>query len=174
MAKLLSEFPEGLDVMDVPVGTGRFLELYTQRGDRFFGVDISRDMIQIANKETERFPDLDVRFAVRPAHKLPVVEESIDLLVSCRFFGMLTPDYGRKVMKEFSRVLRAGGTVILYSSYSDAPSETSAEIGANVIGNFSEARLRDFLSGEGFKVVSKYPIESDSSGNYAFFTLVSV
>ena len=46
VARLLRNGP----VIDCPVGTGRFVELYRSRGLDFLGVDVSDDMLRIARE----------------------------------------------------------------------------------------------------------------------------
>ncbi len=48
VARWLDGAPRGSTVLDAPVGTGRFLELYAERGLRCLGVDCSADMLAIA------------------------------------------------------------------------------------------------------------------------------
>ena len=54
IAGILEMVREGSSVLDVPVGTGRFFELYAGRGFDVTGMDISRDMLEKADQERLR------------------------------------------------------------------------------------------------------------------------
>jgi SAM-dependent methyltransferase len=45
---LISELPGGSEILDCPVGTGRFLHAYIANNHRFIGMDISGDMLYVA------------------------------------------------------------------------------------------------------------------------------
>lgn len=42
---MISELPEGSEILDCPVGTGRFLHAYVAHKHKFIGMDISGDML---------------------------------------------------------------------------------------------------------------------------------
>src|SRR5690606_34648470 len=46
--ELLAPFPDGCAVLDVPFGTGRFVDMYLAKGMAVYGVDISEDMLATA------------------------------------------------------------------------------------------------------------------------------
>jgi 2-polyprenyl-3-methyl-5-hydroxy-6-metoxy-1,4-benzoquinol methylase len=46
--QMLSTIPAGATVLDVPVGTGRFLQCYSERRFRVLGIDSSQDMLDRA------------------------------------------------------------------------------------------------------------------------------
>lgn len=97
--------PSGLTVLDVPLGTGRYVPIYLQRGWRVLGCDISADMVSEAERSLgpESFRQCDVRVA--PAERLPWMDHSIDVIVSSRFIQWL-PELRHvdRVIGEFSRV----------------------------------------------------------------------
>lgn len=45
---MLAELPAGSEILDCPVGTGRFLHSYIANAHRFIGMDISGDMLYVA------------------------------------------------------------------------------------------------------------------------------
>jgi SAM-dependent methyltransferase len=62
MQELLAELPRGLEVVDIPFGTGRFVPFYQDNGYRVAGLDASADMIAAAQTALgDRFEGLDVR-----------------------------------------------------------------------------------------------------------------
>ncbi len=59
---LLSKLPAKLRLLDVPVGTGRFIELYKKYRITATGVDISNDMIAVAkNKAAQLEVNIDLQ-----------------------------------------------------------------------------------------------------------------
>ncbi len=45
---MIAELPAGSEILDCPVGTGRFLHAYIANNHRFIGMDISGDMLYVA------------------------------------------------------------------------------------------------------------------------------
>ena len=50
MAQLLDQLPDGMSVVDIPFGTGRFVPMYRKKGFEIAGLDASEDMISTAQK----------------------------------------------------------------------------------------------------------------------------
>ena len=50
MAQLLDQLPDGMLVVDIPFGTGRFVPMYRKKGFEISGLDASEDMISTAQK----------------------------------------------------------------------------------------------------------------------------
>ena len=97
--------PAGTVVLDVPVGTGRFLPFYFQCGLRVHGVDISADMIAEARR---RHPELDGRcdLTVGDAERLLLPDGSVDCVLCWRLAHLLPGEVLRRVLHEFRRVVR--------------------------------------------------------------------
>lgn len=43
-------------VLDIPLGTGRYVEIYRRKGLEFFGVDLSQDMLNVAEQTNGTLP----------------------------------------------------------------------------------------------------------------------
>ena len=70
-------------VMDVPVGTGRFFPVYKEIGCEVLGVDVSQDMLDIADDKGFGFPLI----------KADVFTIDLwDFVVCTRFFGHMRPN----------------------------------------------------------------------------------
>lgn len=97
------------DVLEVSVGTGRNLPLYS-RDVRIAGVDISAGMLEIARK---RAVDLgrEVDLRIGDAQALEFPDSSFDTVV-CTLALCTIPD-PRAAVGEMLRVLRPGGRVLL-------------------------------------------------------------
>jgi ubiquinone/menaquinone biosynthesis C-methylase UbiE len=101
----VEKHPAGLTVLDVPLGTGRYVPLYVQAGWKVLGCDISKDMV--AEAERTLGPDVvrQAEFRVSPAEHLPWPDRSIDVIVSSRFIQWLPElHHVDKVIAEFGRV----------------------------------------------------------------------
>lgn len=110
--RFLEGLAPGTRLLDVPVGTGRFLPFCAELGLRSAGADISPGMIgearSVAGSLAGGFLDLQVA----DAERLPFADGAFEALVSHRFIKWL-PDDQRVVtcLREFARVCR--GTMLL-------------------------------------------------------------
>jgi ubiquinone/menaquinone biosynthesis C-methylase UbiE len=102
----LSKLLPGSRVLDVPVGTGRFIPSYIQYSLNVVGVDVSPDMIAIArNRHGSMVSNMDLRVA--RAEDLPFDNKSFDNLICNRFIKWLPSlEHVEQVMDEFRRVCR--------------------------------------------------------------------
>lgn len=105
-----SRLPAGTVVLDLPVGTGRFLPIYAEHDLRIHGMDISSDMIAEACR---RYPELAGRFAlsVGDAEHLTLPDQSVDCVLCWRLVHLLPGKALVRVLREFRRVSR--GEIIL-------------------------------------------------------------
>jgi len=102
---MLSDFPAGSWVLDVPCGTGRFFKFYHDKGLLFHGVDKSADMLQqaaykVVDPHKARLHQGDVR-------SLGFLEDkSVDAVVMCRLTRWLSPNDCQQALRELQRVAR--------------------------------------------------------------------
>jgi ubiquinone/menaquinone biosynthesis C-methylase UbiE len=92
--------------LDAACGTGRHAAKLVELGHRVIGVDTTEAMLAVAR---EKVPDADFRTGRLEA--LPVDDGSVDLL-TCTLALTHVEDLA-PVIREFARVLRPGGRVIL-------------------------------------------------------------
>ena len=96
-------------VLEVAVGTGKNLRYYP-RGCRIIAMDLSREMLTIAQKRASRL-QMNVSFLLADAEALPFSDASFDTVVSslstCTF-----PD-PVAALAEMARVCRADGKILL-------------------------------------------------------------
>jgi ubiquinone/menaquinone biosynthesis C-methylase UbiE len=92
-------------VLDLPAGTGRFLEMLLERGLHVQAADISEDMLAEIRK---RYPQLPaaLTLATGDAEQLPLPDASVDYVLSWRFFHLLPLPVTDRVLAEFRRVCR--------------------------------------------------------------------
>lgn len=88
-------------VLDVPLGTGRYVGIYEEKGLKAVGLDISPDMIKEAKK---RYPDLET--TVGSIFSLPFPDQSFDGVVCIRLLDWLYPNEMALAVAELRRVAR--------------------------------------------------------------------
>lgn len=102
---MLAALPPGV-ALDAACGTGRHTARLVELGHQVIGLDTSEAMLAIAR---EKVPSADLR--VGRLEELPVDDASVDL-VTCALALTHVSDLG-PVMREFARVLRPGGRVLI-------------------------------------------------------------
>ena len=115
--------------MDVACGTGRFLTFVKDNYPDFqtIGVDLSPYYLSEARQNMEYFNEYNA--AVNPrralaksvfrqaaAEALPNADASVDVLTCVYLFHELPPEVRRECAKEFFRVLKPGGCLVLNDS----------------------------------------------------------
>ena len=123
---MLADLPAGSTILDIPVGTGRFLPFYQAKGFQFVGADISGDMlVQSALKvmpqnqvemwvaaSNERNTILPLRIKdkgkliVGDVRQIGLEDKSVDCGVMVRLTRWLSPDDCKVAMRELQRVCR--------------------------------------------------------------------
>jgi ubiquinone/menaquinone biosynthesis C-methylase UbiE len=105
-----------LRLLDVGCGTGRFLEFVKQAWPRLpaLGIDLSETYIAEARRHLKRWCWTDLLIAKGEA--IPVPDASQDAVTSIFLFHELPPKVRRQVFREFGRVLKAGGRLVLVDS----------------------------------------------------------
>jgi ubiquinone/menaquinone biosynthesis C-methylase UbiE len=125
--QVAEHLPRGGDVLEIAPGPGFMaIELATLGDYRITGVDISESFVEIAAaKASEAGASIDFRHG--DAAALPLPDESIDLTYCTAAFKNFSQPV--KAMAEMHRVLRPGGTALIYDL---RPDLTDADIGVLV------------------------------------------
>lgn len=100
----------GKDVLDVGTGRGRFAISFALEGANVYAVDISREMLQLAENESDE-AGARIEFHQGDAENLPYADESFDI-VTCMEAIMHLPDPQRAI-HELARVARPGAKIIV-------------------------------------------------------------
>lgn len=110
---LLGDVPADALHVDVPAGTGRFFFYLRDQGrrHRMVGLDISGGMLAACRRTSAERGD-DVVVARADAFRLPLADESVDLLTSLRMFHLFPNERWPAMLAEWRRVLRPGGILI--------------------------------------------------------------
>ncbi|HUQ81580.1 MAG TPA: class I SAM-dependent methyltransferase [Gemmatimonadaceae bacterium] len=111
--------PAGSRVLDVPCGQGRHAHLLAEAGFDVDGLDFSRDLLELARErgtgKTLRYTRGDMR--TLPAKWTRRFDAVVNLYTSFGFF--LLPSDDDRVVAEWARVLKPGGTLIWHGGNRD-------------------------------------------------------
>ena len=109
---LTNQFEPGASILDIPLGTGRFLEFYNEGRHTVYGIDISRDMLRQARTRISALDGNNNRdhvcLVVGEAEHIPMRDKSIDYVVCIRLLNWVTKPIFKDIIKEFHRVARKG------------------------------------------------------------------
>ncbi len=105
-----------LKVLDAGCGTGRFLDFLKQTWPRLpaLGLDMSETYIAEARRHLERWGW--IALVVAKAEAIPAPDESQDAVTSIFMFHELPPQVRRAGLREFARVLKRGGRLVIVDS----------------------------------------------------------
>jgi ubiquinone/menaquinone biosynthesis C-methylase UbiE len=115
----LLELPVGARVLDVPCGQGRHAHLLAESGYDVDGLDYSRALLAVARK---RGTGRNLRYTRGDMRKMPArwarrFDAVLNLFTSFGFFAHPADD--TRVIKEFARVLKPGGTLLWHGGSRD-------------------------------------------------------
>ena len=88
-------------VLDLACGSGRFMNYAS------IGIDASQEMLKIAN---EKYPEKS--FYQSDAELIPLLDSSIDSIITFHFFMHLDKEKVQKILAECQRVLKPNGRII--------------------------------------------------------------
>lgn len=107
--QLLADLPaDRARVLDVGAGSGRLAASLAARAALLVAVEPSAPLRRLL---VRRYPCIQVVGGV--GHRLPIVSDWADLVVSCATFGPHPPLGGEPVLAELERCLRPGGTLAM-------------------------------------------------------------
>jgi len=101
----LAKLGEGRSVLDVPVGTGRFIPLYRKYKSIATGIDTSPDMLAIARQKSVEH-DYPIDLSIGDVMKLPISDGQFDVVVCIRLLNFFRADELDVVIAEIARVAR--------------------------------------------------------------------
>ncbi|WP_207062063.1 class I SAM-dependent methyltransferase [Motiliproteus sp. SC1-56] len=100
----------GTQVLDVGCGAGQTAIPAARIGAEVTGLDLAENLVEAARGRA-RNEALTARFDVGDAERLPYQERSYDTLIS--MFGAMFAPRPAQVVREFARVLKPGGRLIM-------------------------------------------------------------
>ena len=84
----LEEFSRPLDIIDIPVGTGRFFPSFSRRQDNVVGIDISSDMLDAARRHPNTGA-CNLSLAMGDIFNLGFDAKSFDCAICIRFLNLV-------------------------------------------------------------------------------------
>jgi ubiquinone/menaquinone biosynthesis C-methylase UbiE len=111
----LAKIRNGEAVLEVATGTGlTFLEMLkaNPQGENF-GVDLTPAMLDKARQKSARSGVSNYQLSVGDAYSLQFPDQRFDLLMNNYMFDLLPEKDFQIVLKEFKRVLKPGGRIVL-------------------------------------------------------------
>jgi len=105
------------NIMDFGCGNGRLIEIFKGKKINYFGLDISEGLLDITRKKySENLPEgiRKAEYIVTEGLDMPFPGETFDAIYSIAAFHHIPSVYLRKkLLKEFHRVLKPHGKIIL-------------------------------------------------------------
>jgi SAM-dependent methyltransferase len=115
LLKCLRDLTPADFILDIPLGTGRIAGFLISRGFQVAGADISEEMMAVAKRRLEVFPNFRGGFR-QDAEQMTFPDGFFDAIVSVRFMGHLPPPVRVRILKEMKRVTRKQVIIAYYIS----------------------------------------------------------
>ncbi|MGH7444369.1 MAG: class I SAM-dependent methyltransferase [Longimicrobiales bacterium] len=117
IANVMSLLPPlaGRTMIDIGCGMGTFTIEAAARGGRALGVDFAPEALRAAVAVAQAESAPGAHFVRADAVRLPVRDSSADVVVAADLTEHLDDATLRDVLSDAARVLRAGGTLVLYT-----------------------------------------------------------
>jgi len=105
IAGFLRQRTPGSTIVDIPFGTGRFVEFYAECDHVIYGLDVSRDMVVQARTTAE---EQRAKFGpvLAEIEAIPLRDRSVDHVVCVRFLNWVSLPVVARILAEFDRVAR--------------------------------------------------------------------
>lgn len=169
MDRLLASLPRCQAVLDVPIGTGRFVPLYLARGLEVFGLDRSPDMLSVARRELKEL-FLRCRMQIGDAQRLPYRDAAFDLVVSFRFLShVVSFAEAKAALGELRRVARRAAFLQLRVRRPDVPAAGPIPEDEAMGDRLPVPDLTNLLHKNGFVVRDIVPLEGRETYYRAVF-----
>jgi len=162
MESLLETLPDGLKVVDVPFGTGRFVPFYLAKGFKVSGLDASHEML--ASAKDALGADYDSCTAITgSAMDLPYDDGQFDLMVSTRFLrDIILFGDAKKALSEFIRVSSGYLIIQLGEAITGGRIPDDTETWHSVM---SPQMIEETLNAHGLEIVEKRLVKSNPDEN---------
>ena len=161
-AELVREGGTGTDVGDIGCGTGRLAPYLSSQGLSPHGVDLSPEMIRVAQRDYPGHP-----FQVADLRALPFEDARLDGVVAWYSLMYLPPEHRSSAFGELARVVKPGGHVATAFKLGDSTLRRggrSLDLGIEFdIYWLSRQEMENRFTDAGFQVVfwAERPAEPD-------------
>jgi ubiquinone/menaquinone biosynthesis C-methylase UbiE len=155
----LAEIKNGLNILEVAVGTGlAFYEIVKRNPDGTnIGIDISAGMLKKAEKRLSQLSEATYELKKASAFNLEGEDEKFDVLMNNYMFDLIPFDQMDAVLAEFKRVLKKGGKLILVNmtsgeKFGSGVYDLIYRVSPRLMGGCRGIRLSEKLKEHGFHV----------------------
>lgn len=168
MNRIISNFPNGMKVLDVPFGTGRFVPYLLEKEMEIYGLEISQDMIEEAAKILG--DDLKkCTINIGDATQMPYDDNYFDMVICFRFLqNIISYDQAKIVLKEISRVTKKYAIIEMPIRKPDKPRSVFPKGSDMIGGNFYEEDVVQFFHNENLEIVDRSEAIKDSGNSNMF------
>ena len=134
------------NILDVACGTGAVASFLFKKAKKIYGIDLAPQMIKVAKQKNPQ-----INFKVGDALDLPYKDSFFDVVVSRGvLISHLLKGSKKKLIKEYSRVIKPGGFLI-FDFLQNISSEESIEKEKAIL---NKEKIKKFLLGVGFKILA--------------------
>ena len=155
----LAEIKNGQMVLEVAVGTGlAFFEIARRNPDGTnIGIDISAGMLKKAEKRLSALSGVHYTLKKASAFDIDSQEGQFDVLMNNYMFDLISFDRMDAILKEFKRVLKAGGKLVLVNmtlgeKFGSGIYDRIYRLSPRLMGGCRGIRLSQKLKEHGFQI----------------------
>lgn len=148
VAKMLKKL-KPKSVLDVPVGTGRFIPVYDKLRVRMvIGIDISDSMLALAKQKAKKAKRTIVTLKCKDVRKVKTI--GVDVSVCVRFLDLIDDKAMREVVTKLCKVSRRAIICTIRLGPTYVPKSNTA--------THDEKKFRAHLKKQGWKISKSVPI----------------
>ncbi len=103
MERALATISGVRSVLDLPCGVGRFTDFFCNKGYRYFGADVSKEMLDVLARE-KKLPKMRLSLTRCDGELLPFKDDAFDCVVCIRLFHLIPRAAKEAVLREIRRV----------------------------------------------------------------------
>jgi len=145
----IMQYVKGKVVLDVACGEGYGTHLISQQAKQVVGVDISSECI---DHSKNKYNKKNIEFKVGSIADLPIVDNSIDVIVSFETIEHVTYKLQKEFIKESKRVLKNDGVMIISTPNKAIYTDKYNQTNSHHIKEFYEEEFVEFLKSEYEKI----------------------
>lgn len=102
---------DGMRILDAGCGTGNFSIKLAEKGAAVTAIDISKNMMAVAEQKARQHLDAKIDFRQMDIKKLEFADNTFDAILSVATFGFI--DKPQEAYAELYRVLKPGGQLLI-------------------------------------------------------------
>lgn len=160
MAMRCSGIRDGMRVLEVATGSGEMFHrlVRANQSGSTVGIDISRNMAaRTQQRIRSAFPDARTHCQAVDARHMPFRDGAFDVVVCCYLFELLSGEDIVRTIREFHRVLRSRGCLVLVVIGQNTPVfnriyKTAGRVAPAFWGRQVEARIPELIEAGHFRI----------------------